>query len=333
MLVSGDKAHQWSDDMPKDQKLTDILFAAVDSETGAEVAYPASTREEYAKLLEEGGAKGVHQLIEFAAVYGKIEDSDEKITKPFYDDPELCTGQTKERSLIVNDQVFAARVKPTTPIPYETMVAHGIRDEDLEGFPSFEAHFEEFIKETKGFVLLIHNAAYDWPVFNWHAEKIGSTMKPFAVVDTFRLARFVLPDQRYHSNQYLMHQFGVPRLQGHLAAPDSAVTLMVFKRLVDLYIDKFGDNSLEGLCKNLSKPIKRKIWPFGKHKGTMIEKLPSDFLHWWFVKRIVEDYESEDWELNYWAAIVYDEYNRGRTNETTKCLENFRKKIVWPCYD
>ena len=317
--------------MTKDQKITEILFAAVDSETGADVAYQASTREEYAKLLEAGGATGVHELIEFAAVFGTTNDSDEKITKPFYDDPELCTGQTKERSLITNDQIFAARVKPSTPIPYEAIVAHGIRDEDLEGFPSFEEHFKKFIDETKGFVLLIHNAAYDWPIFKWHAEKINSNMAPFAVIDTFRLARLMLPDQRYHSNQYLMHQFGVPRLQGHLAAPDSAVTLMVFKRLISMYIDQYG-NSMEGLCRTLSKPIKRKIWPFGKHKGALIDELPSDYLHWWFAKRIVEDYENEDWELNYWAALVYDQYNRGRTNESAKCLENFRKKLIWPCY-
>lgn len=319
--------------MPKDQKLTDILYAAVDSETGADVAYPAKTREEYQKLLDEKGATGVHELVEFAAVYGNIDDDDSKIVKPFHDDPELCTGQTKERSLIMTEQVFAARVKPSTPIPYETMVAHGIRDEDLEGFPSFEEYFERFIAETKGFVLLIHNAAYDWPVFSWHAEKIGSAMKPFAVVDTFRLARLVLPDQRFHSNQYLMHQFGVPRLQGHLAAPDSAVTLMVFKRLVDIYIDKHGDNSLQGLCRDLSKPIKRKLWPFGKHKGTLIDTLPGDYLQWWFAKRIIEDYDNEDWELNYWAALVYDQYNKGRTDESRKCLENFRKKLVWPCFD
>lgn len=318
--------------MPKDQKLTEILFAAVDSETGADVAYPVATREEYEKLLGEGGPTGVHQLIEFAAVFGQIEDSDEKISKPFYDDPELCSGQTKERSLISTDEVFAARVKPPTPIPFETMVAHGIRDEDLEGFPSYEEHFAKFIAETKGFVLLIHNASYDWPVFQWHAEQMKTEMAPFAVIDTFRLARLVLPDQRYHSNQYLMHQFGVPRLQGHLAAPDSAVTLMVFKRLIDIYIDQHGDNSLEGLCQDLSKPIKRKLWPFGKHKGTLIEELPSDYLHWWFAKRIVEDYENEDWELNYWAALVYDQFNRGRTEESAKCLENFRKKLVWPCY-
>jgi len=319
--------------MPKDQKLTEILFAGVDSETGADVAYPVTSREEYEKLLEGGGPTGVNQLIEFAAVFGNIDDSDEKITKPFYDDPELCSGQKKEHSLISTDEVFAARVKPPTPIPYETMVAHGIRDEDLEGFPGFEGHFAKFIEETNGFVLLIHNAAYDWPVFKWHADAIHTEMKPFAVVDTFRLARLVLPDQRYHSNQYLMHQFGIPRLQGHLAAPDSAVTLMVFKRLVDIYIDQHGDNSLEGLCRDLSKPIKRKTWPFGKHKGSPIDDLPGNYLHWWFVKRIVEDYEKEDWELNYWAALVYDQFNRGRTDESTKCLENFRKKFVWPCFD
>lgn len=321
-------------DMTKQPNLMEILYAAVDSETGADVAYQGDSLEEYYKLAEnKDKLTGAGQLIEFAAVFGKIGDSDQRIIKAFEEDPDLCNGLPADRSLICNEDLFTARVRPRSPIPHETSVAHGIRDEDLVHHPFYEEHFRRFVQEIKDCVLLIHNAAYDWPVFKWHAEKIGVELEPYAVIDTFRLARLVLPDQRYHSNQFLMHQFKVPRLKGHLAAPDSAVTLMVFKRLLKLYLSTTDDDSLEGLCKALSKPIRRKVWPFGKHKGKLIEEIPADYLDWWFEKRIVEDYANEDWELSYWAAVCLDGYNKGRTSHAKKCMEEFQKKLVWPCFD
>lgn len=311
-----------------------IMYAAVDSETGADVAYQGDSMEEYCEFMKKTeNVTGAGQLIEFASVFGKVTDSDEEIIKPFEENPFLCEGQPLDQCLISWENLFAARVRPPSPIPHETSVAHGIRDEDLKGFPTFDESFAKFVEEIKGFVLLIHNAAYDWPVFKWHAERIGVKLEPYAVIDTFRLARLVLPDQRYHSNQYLMHQFKIPRLKGHLAAPDSAVTLMVFKRLLKLYLSETDDESLEGLCSALSKPIERKLWPFGKHKGKLITDIPADYWDWWFEKRIVEDYANEDWELSYWAAVCLDSYNKGRTNHAQKCLAEFRKGLIWPCLD
>jgi DNA polymerase III epsilon subunit-like protein len=314
--------------------LKEILYAAVDSETGADVGYNGDSLEEYCKFVDnKDGVTGFGQLIEFAAVFGKVGDSEERICHPFEKDSGLCEGQPADRSLINTDDLFAARVRPRSPIPHETSVAHGIRDEDLVDHPFFEDHFRRFVEEIEGYVLLIHNAAYDWPVFKWHAEQIGVELKPFAVIDTFRLARLVLPEQRYHSNQYLMHQFKIPRLRGHLAAPDAAVTLMVFKHLLAIYLSEAEDDSLEGLCKVLSKPIPRKIWPFGKHKGQLIEEVPPSYWDWWFEKRIIDDYANEDWELSYWAAVCLDGYNKGRTSHVEKCLGEFNKRLAWPCFD
>jgi DNA polymerase III epsilon subunit-like protein len=311
-------------------KLSDIRFAVIDTETGQNIsAFDKISKKPISEsmdpialhksegIMHDGG--NVFELVEIGMYCGKITDA----SKDLPDQPQPSHPH------VIGKNHFWARMKPSLPIPPECSAAHGFRDADLIGYPDYREAIEKFVYLSENTPWLIHNAAFDWPILQWHATQVGLKLKPTVVIDTLRLARLLMPLRKSHKEHVLVELFGVPRLAAHLALTDCAMLMGVFAKLVEIYLALGYEDSLEGLCGFLYQPLVRIEMPFGKHKGKRIDELPPDYLSWWLEKRIVEDYEREDWDLNYSLALAYADCG-GSSTHLAYMKERVTSSFAWP---
>ena len=91
--------------------------------------------------------------------------------------------------------------------------------------------------------------------------------------DTLLWARRYRPDLPRHSLQALREHFEIPANQAHRALDDVIVLHKVFEALVD-------DLTIQDILELFLAPKSFSTMPFGKYKGTPIEKVPGDYLKW-----------------------------------------------------
>jgi DNA polymerase III epsilon subunit-like protein len=167
-------------------------------------------------------------------------------------------------------------IDPQQMISPSASGVHGLTNEDCEDYPTIEEFFSLDHPSCYGrkildpVVLINHRVGFD------HAR-----IKPYfpnvvQELDTLRWARRLYPDSDDHKLSTLIYALGLPRSSGaHRVMADVMTAMHLAKHLCD----RTG-MTLRQLAEASAEPFLVTYMPMGKHKGELIEKVPSSYMRW-----------------------------------------------------
>lgn len=166
-------------------------------------------------------------------------------------------------------------IDPEMEIPAASIEIHHISQDMVEGSPKIKEilpHFLDFVGDS---VIVGHGIAFDINLIAAEANRfaIPCDLKMSRTLDTLRLAR-LYGESPSNSLQQLRKHFNIAEEGAHRAMSDVIVNIEVFKHLVQKF------KSTQDVFKALSKPIKLKTMPLGKHKGRLLQDIPLQYLLW-----------------------------------------------------
>lgn len=137
---------------------------------------------------------------------------------------------------------FQSLVRPDTPITPIVERKHGISNDDVSHAPRFEELAKTVSVALMGRVLVAHRAAVEVTLLS---RALG-TWPPMPVIDTFQLARSVLPMLESYSLGSVAQELGL-RVDGqlHRALPDADLAARVMIALADRADAKTLDELLD----------------------------------------------------------------------------------------
>lgn len=170
---------------------------------------------------------------------------------------------------------FDELVKPNCPISAEALAIHHISAEMVERKPPVEVILPKFFAFIGREILVGHGINSDIEMLERAATRAGisSPLRRRPYIDTLRLAR-LYGDSPNNSLQKLADHFNIPTDPAHRALNDVKMNIEVFKHLVAKF------KTLEQVMEVLSRPIKMKFMPLGKHKGRLFSEIPLQYLQW-----------------------------------------------------
>jgi DNA polymerase-3 subunit epsilon len=130
---------------------------------------------------------------------------------------------------------FTSLVDPGTPVPADIAKLTGIDEEMLTGAPSIAAVMPGLLAFADGCVLTAHNARFDLSFLTAACEAAGLPWPGFPVLDTVRLARYlmVVPDEVPDCKLgTLAGFFQSPAQPSHRALADARATADVLMHLM-----------------------------------------------------------------------------------------------------
>jgi len=191
-------------------------------------------------------------------------------------------------------EVFDELCSTDIAIKIEAMAVHGITPDLIEGkAPFIETNFYkslESLNNQENF-LIAHNMPFDMGMI----EKEGFVSQ-LRVIDTLRVAKHLLPEQKSKALQYLRYALELYKeeqseankynitIKAHDAIGDVLVMKLLLSKLVALTKEKFPeDNPMLKMQELTSTPIFIETFAFGKHKGKKIEdvcKSDMGYINW-----------------------------------------------------
>jgi exodeoxyribonuclease X len=162
-------------------------------------------------------------------------------------------------------------INPHIPIESGAQRTHGISAEMLVNEPSLD----DFLKKTHAgkfadehVLVVAHNASYDVPMFHPYCKKITPLC-------TMRLGQTLYPDAKNHTLQTLSTLLKVDVEPTHRALADALTSFHLMKNIATEHSMSIGEMLTLIQSASLDSPM-----PFGKHKGTKLKDLPSDYVRW-----------------------------------------------------
>jgi len=170
---------------------------------------------------------------------------------------------------------FDELVKPDCPISDEAYAIHHISAEMVATKPSIEEILPSFLNFVGKDLIVGHGIGSDIEMLSRAAERsrIPCKLRSHPFIDTLRLAR-LYGDSPNNSLERLAHHFNIPTDPAHRALNDVKMNIEVFKHLVHRF------KTVEQVMGILSKPIKMKFMPLGKHKGRPFSEIPLQYLQY-----------------------------------------------------
>lgn len=145
----------------------------------------------------------------------------------------LVVLQLDNAGNVISRDDFSHLVNPGMPIPKKITQITGIRDEDVQGQPSFEELAEEIGKRFQGAIAVAHNYPFDAAFFTVEFAKAGVLwQEPLAAVDTVDLSMKLYPDVRGHKLGDVTKRLGVSLENAHRATDDAAACGYCFAEMV-----------------------------------------------------------------------------------------------------
>ncbi len=179
---------------------------------------------------------------------------------------------------------FESLIDPEKEISEASIAIHKITPNMVQGKPSIGAVIPEILSLIDRHIAVGHGIAYDLEMIANAADRLGipHELRSLRKLDTLRLAR-LYGESPVNSLEQLRIHFNIPLEGAHRAMSDVIVNMEVFKHLSKRY------NTTDQLFDELSKPIRLKVMPLGKHKGRLIKELPLDYLLWAAKKEFDQD--------------------------------------------
>lgn len=94
---------------------------------------------------------------------------------------------------IPTGRVYQQYVNPLRDMPIQAFKVHGLREEFLKDYPSFQHIIQDFVGFLGDGELVIHNATFDMKFINFELEMHGVSPLENLVVDTLQMAREKFP--------------------------------------------------------------------------------------------------------------------------------------------
>ena len=177
---------------------------------------------------------------------------------------------------------FAQRYNPGKPIELGALATHHILDEEVADCPPAS----EFSLPPGTEYIIGHNVDYDWKV-------IGEP--PVKRICTLALSRSLFPDVDSHTQSAMLYLFERDSARSLLQRAHSAKHDVMNCRIVlDYLLTKMGDitqaTTWEELWQLSEQARIPKVMTFGKHNGTAIKDVPSDYKRWLLNQPDVDPY-------------------------------------------
>lgn len=170
---------------------------------------------------------------------------------------------------------FETLINPECDIPQEAFAIHRISNELVRDRPTIESMISQILSFVGEDIIIGHGVTFDMEMLSIAAKRarVPSQLHCHTYIDTLRLARYY-GDSPNNSLVGLAQHFNVPVDESHRAMADVLVNIEVFKHLVKKF------KTTEEIFKLLSRPIKMRTMPLGKHKGRVFSEIPLDYLLW-----------------------------------------------------
>ncbi|EPF79880.1 3'-5' exonuclease [Acinetobacter rudis] len=172
----------------------------------------------------------------------------------------------------IYDQLFSIGHEK---ISYASMAVHHILESDLVGQPDYSS----FTLPSETQYIIGHNIDYDIRAI----EKCGVDCSNIKAICTLALARHVWPDAEAHNISALIYQISQgsskarDMLKGaHRADADIILTANILLHIVHhLKIQSMEQLYLASEDARIPRTLN-----FGKHRGSLIQDLPADYVQW-----------------------------------------------------
>jgi DNA polymerase III subunit epsilon len=172
-------------------------------------------------------------------------------------------------------QDMESLINPECDIPKISQDIHKISKEMVLDQPKIKEILPDFLEMIDGYILVGHGIGFDIALIDAEAQRnqipCNITKAPF--IDTLRLAR-LYGESPINSLEKLRQHFNIAAEGAHRAMNDVMVNIEVFKYLSRSF------KTTDSILKTLSKPIKLRTMPLGKHKGRRFEEIPIEYLRW-----------------------------------------------------
>lgn len=207
---------------------------------------------------------------------------------------EVASGTYDGETWQVETQLLGSQ----NPIPPEASATHHISNHMIRDKPKFEECVPQVMSTLSWHKTwkVAHNAAYDQAVLARAWESTGLVEQAMVAQDntawicTYRLAKKVLndhfPDMKYGLS-YLRYRLDLPvpdHVPAHRADADVFTCAALLELLVDFAMATGAINSDQDLGSQLNQlcwsPFNIVTWPFGKHAGTALVDLSTDYYMW-----------------------------------------------------
>ena len=166
-------------------------------------------------------------------------------------------------------------VKPDCPMSEEAFAVHHISAEMVAAKPPIEEILPSLFQFIGRDIIVGHGIESDLEMLTRAAARaeMPCTLKTRPFIDTLRLAR-LYGDSPNNSLEKLANHFNIPTDPAHRALNDVKMNIEVFKHLTARF------KTVQQVHEALSKPIKMKFMPLGKHKGRPFSEIPLQYLQW-----------------------------------------------------
>ncbi len=170
---------------------------------------------------------------------------------------------------------YESLIDPQCPIPESSILIHHITPEMVQGKPTIDMVLPHILKMIGKHIIVGHGIGFDIEMLANAADRAGipHRLRSSRSLDTLRMAR-LYGESPTNSLEQLRVHFNIPLEGAHRAMNDVIVNREVFRYLAMRY------KTTEQLFEILSKPIKMKIMPLGKHKGRLLKEIPLQYLQW-----------------------------------------------------
>lgn len=208
---------------------------------------------------------------------------------------EIASGIYDNNSWKVSSRFFGA----ASGIPPEASAKNHISNRMIKGLPTFNHSYEsakKLLNWDKSYIVA-HNSKYDQEVLkcSWlRADKLADSYEASQInkwLCTYRLSKHLLSNDNFLDMQYnlsyLRYKLDLPvsdDIPAHRADADVLVTCSLLEFLVEyaIAISAIDENEpigpqLHNLC---WKQFDIKVWPYGKHKGSLISSIDTSYLLW-----------------------------------------------------
>lgn len=179
--------------------------------------------------------------------------------------------------------VFNSLARPRREISKEASAVHGITIEHLTYAPPERAVAQTFfcllhaLRRQGPLVLSGYNIRrFDVPILRRAARRELPMNIP--VFDLFEL---VQRDPQLHKSGLKLGEVysqvtGKPPIDAH----DAAADVLMCAEILSVYVQWMTDQTFQQLFQDSTEPQLLKAFPFGKHKGVPIDKVPQSYLEW-----------------------------------------------------
>jgi exodeoxyribonuclease X len=172
-------------------------------------------------------------------------------------------------------QIFDQLYSVDEPISYAAMAVHHILESELVDQP----HYTTFTLPSDTTYIIGHNIDYDIRAL----EKCGVDSKNIKAICTLALARLVWPDAEAHNISALIYMItkGSAKARDMIKKAHRAdMDIILTANILMHEIHHLKIQSIEELYQaSEDARIPRSI-NFGKHRGTAIADLPTDYMQW-----------------------------------------------------